>query len=63
MSTKQIQALMTGLVVIFCLIGGLILLLQGIDGKVGIALLIIVTGYLGIDLTPWIPLGRNRKDR
>lgn len=46
MSVKAIQALMTGLVVLACVIGGIIL--------------IIVGGYLGLDLAPWIPLGKNQ---
>lgn len=61
MSVKQIQALMTGLVVLACIIGGIILLVKGIDSVVGIILLIIVGSYLGLDLTPWIPIGKNQK--
>ncbi len=63
MSVKAIQALMTGLVVLACVVGGVILLVRGIDSTVGIILLIIVGGYLGLDLTPWIPLGRNQKKK
>ncbi|GAI68334.1 unnamed protein product [marine sediment metagenome] len=63
MSVKQIQALMTGLVVLACVIGGIILLVKGIDTAVGIILLIIVGSYLGLDLTPWIPLGKNQKQK
>lgn len=61
MNIKQIQALMTGLVVLACVVGGIILLVKGIDSTVGIVLLIIVGSYLGLDLTPWIPLGKNQK--
>lgn len=61
MSVKAVQALMTGLVVIVCVVGAVILMLKGIDHTVGIALLIIVGTYLGIDLTPFIPLGKNQK--
>ncbi|MBA7699492.1 hypothetical protein ES703_108189 [subsurface metagenome] len=61
MSVKQIQALMAGLVVLACVVGGIILLIKGIDSTVGVILLIIVGSYLGLDLTPWIPLGRNQK--
>ena len=61
MSVKQIQALMTGLVVLACVIGGIILLLKGIDSTVGVILLVIVGGYLGLDLTPWVPMGRNQR--
>ncbi|GAH96452.1 unnamed protein product [marine sediment metagenome] len=61
MNTPQIQALMTGLVVLACVIGGLALLVQGINGQVGLGLLIIVAGYLGLDLAPFIPLGKNQR--
>ncbi len=61
MNVKQIQALMTGLVVLACVIGGIILLVRGIDSTVGVILLVIVGGYLGIDLTPWVPLGKNQR--
>lgn len=61
MSVKATQALMTGLVVLVCVVGGIYLLVKGIDSTVGVILLIIVGGYLGLDLTPWIPLGKNQK--
>lgn len=61
MSAKAIQALMTGLVVLACVIGGIILLVKGIDSTVGVILLVIVGGYLGLDLTPWVPLGKNQR--
>ncbi|MBA7515788.1 hypothetical protein ES705_07847 [subsurface metagenome] len=54
---------MTGLVVLACVVGGVILLVKGIDSTVGVILLIIVGAYLGLDLTPWIPLGRNQKKK
>ena len=54
---------MTGLVVLACVVGGVILLVNKIDSTVGVILLIIVGGYLGLDLTPWIPLGRNQKKK
>ena len=63
MSVKQIQALMTGLVVLACVIGGIILIIKGINHTVGVVLLIIVGSYLGLDLTPWIPLGKNQKKK
>jgi len=63
MSVKAIQALMTGLVVLACVVGGIILIIRGIDHTVGIILLIIVGSYLGLDLTPWIPLGKNQKQK
>ncbi|MBA7482566.1 hypothetical protein ES707_18058 [subsurface metagenome] len=61
MSVKAIQALMTGLVVLACVIGGIILIIRGIDHTIGIILLIIVGSYLGLDLTPWVPLGKIQK--
>ena len=61
MNVKAIQALMTGLVVLACVVGGIILVIQGINGTVGVILLVIVGGYLGLDLTPWVPLGKNQK--
>ncbi len=63
MSVKAIQALMTGLVVLACIIGGIILLVRGIDSTVGVILLVIVGGYLGLDLTPWVPLGKNQRKK
>ena len=61
MSVKAIQALMTGLIVLACVVGGIILIIKGINHTVGVILLIIVGGYLGLDLTPWIPLGKIQK--
>ena len=61
MSVKAIQALMTGLVGLACVIGGVILIAKGINHTIGIIMLAIVTSYLGIDLTPWIPLGKNQR--
>lgn len=61
MSVKAIQALMTGLVVLACVVGGIILITQGINHTVGVILLVIVGGYLGLDLTPWVPLGKIQK--
>lgn len=61
MSVKQIQALMTGLIVLACVIGGIVLIINGINHRVGMILLFIVGGYLGLDLTPWVPLGRIQK--
>ncbi len=63
MSVKAIQALMTGLVVLACVIGGVILLIKGIDSTVGVILLIIVGSYLGLDLMPFVPLGKNQKKK
>ncbi|MBA7518277.1 hypothetical protein ES705_10346 [subsurface metagenome] len=61
MSVKEIQALMTGLVILACVIGGVVLMVNGINHTVGIIMLIIVGSYLGLDLTPWIPLGKNQR--
>jgi hypothetical protein len=61
MSVKAIQALMTGLVVLACVVGGIILLVKGIDSTVGVILLVIVGSYLGLDLMPFIPLGKNQR--
>ena len=63
MSVKQIQALMTGLVVLACVIGGVILLVKAIDSTVGVIMLVIVGSYLGLDLAPWVPLGKNQKKK
>ncbi len=63
MSVKAIQALMTGLVVLACVVGGVILLVKGIDSTVGVILLIIVGSYLGLDLMPFVPLGKNQKKK
>jgi len=63
MSVKQIQALMTGLIVLACVIGGIVLIVMGFDHMIGMILLIIIGGYLGLDLTPWIPLGRNQRKK
>lgn len=40
-----------------------VLLGMGINHQVGWALIAIVCGYYGIDLTPWIKLGRNQKGK
>lgn len=37
-----------------------VLLFFGINGKVGWTLVAVVCGYYGIDLTPFIKLGRNQ---
>lgn len=63
MNVKQIQALMVGLVVLACVVGGVVLMVKGVNHTVGIVLLVIVGSYLGLDLTPWIPLGRNQKKK
>jgi len=40
--------------------GAVSLLWQGIDNIVGFSLLGIIVGYYGIDLTPFIKVGRNQ---
>jgi len=42
------------------IVGGLALRFSGIDGAVGIGLITIAGLYYGIDLTPFIKLGRNQ---
>lgn len=63
MSVKAIQALMTGLVVLACVVGGVVLMVKGVNHTVGVILLVIVGSYLGLDLTPWIPLGKNQRQK
>ena len=48
-------------VIAFVLIlGGLALRFSGVDGAVGTGLVIVAALYYGIDLTPFIKLGRNK---
>ncbi len=63
MSVKGIQALMTGLVVLACVVGGVVLMVKGINHTVGVIMLIIVGSYLGLDLAPFIPLGKNQRKK
>ena len=63
MSVKAIQAVMTGLVVLACVIGGVVLMVKGINHTVGIIMLIIVGSYLGLDLMPFVPLGKNQQKK
>jgi hypothetical protein len=63
MSVKAIQALMTGLVVLACVVGGVVLMVKGINHTVGVILLVIVGSYLGLDLMPFIPLGKNQRKK
>ena len=46
--------------VLVILVAG-VLLFTGIDGKVGWTLVAVVCAYYGIDLTPFIKIGRNQK--
>lgn len=43
------------------IVGAVSLLWQGIDNIVAFSLLGVVAAYYGIDLTPFIKLGRNQK--
>lgn len=45
------------------IIGGIYLLAAGINGRVGIAHICVIAGYYGIDLTPWIKIGRIQKPK
>jgi len=48
-------------IAIVVVVGAISLLWQGIDNIVAYSLLGIVAAYYGIDLTPFIKLGRNKK--
>ena len=41
------------------ILGGLALRFSGVDGVTGTGLVVIAALYYGIDLTPFIKLGRN----
>lgn len=45
------------------IVGAVYLLATGIDSWVGASLLGIVAAYYGIDLTPFIKVGRNQKGK
>jgi len=47
--------------VIILMAGGL--LFAGFDGKVGWSLVAVVCAYYGIDLTPFVKLGRNQSKK
>lgn len=51
--------------VIACIVvtGAIYLLATGVNSWVGASLLGIIGAYYGIDLSPFIKLGRNQKDR
>jgi len=42
------------------IVGGLALRFSGVDGAVGMGLVAVAALYYGIDLTPFIKLGRNQ---
>lgn len=50
-------------VAVILAIGGVVLLQQGIDSYVGGMLIAISLAYFGIDLTPFIKVGRNQKGK
>lgn len=50
-------------ITIVVIVGAIYLLAIGVDSWVGASLLGIVAGYYGIDLTPFIKVGRNRGKR
>jgi len=50
-------------IAIIIVLGAISLLWQGIDTLVSWTLLGIVAAYYGIDLTPFIKLGRNQKKK
>ncbi len=45
------------------IIGAVALLWQGINGRVGWTLIAVTCAYYGIDLIPFIRLGRNQKKK
>ena len=47
-------------IALILIIGGLVLRFTGVDGATGAGLLVIAGLYYGIDLTPFIKLGRNQ---
>lgn len=50
-------------IAIVVIVGAIVLLAMGINSLVGWTLLGIVGAYYGIDLTPWLKLGRNQKPK
>lgn len=48
------------IIAVIIIVGAISLLWQGIDNIVGFSLLGIVAAYYGIDLTPWLKVGRNQ---
>jgi len=48
------------IIALVVVIGAISLLWQGLDNIVGFTLLGIVAAYYGIDLTPWLKVGRNQ---
>lgn len=50
-------------IALIIVIGAIYLLATGVNSLVGWTLLGIVGAYYGIDLTPWLKLGRNQKEK
>lgn len=50
-------------IAIVVIITSAVLLAMGINGNLAKAYLILIAVYYGIDLTPYIKLGRNQKDK
>lgn len=46
-------------IALILIVGGLYLRITGVDGAVGMGLVAVAALYYGIDLTPFIKLGRN----
>lgn len=51
------------IIALIVIIGAIILLIKGIDNIISFTLLGVVGAYYGIDLTPFIRLGRNQKKK
>ena len=47
-------------IAVVVILGAIYLLASGINHWVGATLLGIVAAYYGIDLTPWLKMGRNQ---
>lgn len=48
------------IIALVLIVGGLALRFSGIDGAIGTSLVVVALLYFGIDLTPFIKLGRNQ---
>lgn len=50
-------------IAVIIVVGCLILLTMGRNSVISWALLAVVGAYYGLDLTPWVKLGRNQKSK
>lgn len=50
-------------IAIIVLIGAGLLIYQGINSWVGISAIAVICAYYGIDLAPFISVGRNQKNK